>query len=132
MSVQVLVSGALFKAPEQRTSKSGKPFVTATIRAKNGEVTQWWKVIGFSDSAMAVLMRLSDGDALSVQGCMKTETYTPKDGSEPRLSFSVTADHVLSLRQPRRKPPQGEGRSAKQQPSPKPQRAPTFDDAIPF
>jgi single-stranded DNA-binding protein len=129
MSVQVLVSGALFKAPQQRISKAGKPFVTATIRANNGEVTQWWKVIAFSDSARAELMRLSDGDGLSVQGCMKTETYTLKDSFEPRLSFSVTADHVLPLRQPRRKPVQS---SAKRQPSAKPQRAPALDDVIPF
>jgi hypothetical protein len=32
MTAYVLISGQLFRAPEQRTSKAGKPFVTATIR----------------------------------------------------------------------------------------------------
>jgi hypothetical protein len=41
MTAYVLVSGTIFRAPEQRTSKAGKPFVAATIRAKDGEATQW-------------------------------------------------------------------------------------------
>jgi len=42
MTAHVLVCGQLFRGPEQRTSKTGKPFVTATIRAKDGEAAQWW------------------------------------------------------------------------------------------
>jgi hypothetical protein len=40
-----LVGYQLFRGPEQRTSKTGKPFVTATIRAKDGEAAQWWITI---------------------------------------------------------------------------------------
>ena len=40
MSAYALISGQLFRAPEQRTSKAGKPFVTATIRAKDGDASQ--------------------------------------------------------------------------------------------
>ena len=56
-------------------------------------------------------MRLADGDALAVQGAFKAETYS-KDSGETKLSLSVVADHILSLRQPRRKPPDREGRPA--------------------
>jgi len=66
MTAHVLISGQLFDAPEQRTSKAGKPFVMATIRAKDGDSSQWWKVLAFSEAAQAELMRLTDGDALSV------------------------------------------------------------------
>jgi hypothetical protein len=42
MSVCVLVAGALFGAPSQRTAKSGKPCVSATLKAaaksSNGDV----------------------------------------------------------------------------------------------
>ena len=31
-AVQVLVSGCLFKAPEERTSQAGRRFVSATIK----------------------------------------------------------------------------------------------------
>ena len=46
-------------------------------------------------------MRLGDGDALSVQGALKVETYE-RDG-ETKLSLSIVAEHVLALRQPSRK-----------------------------
>ena len=75
MTAHVLISGTLFREPEQRTSKAGKPFVTATIRAKDGDSWQWWKVLAFQECAQAELMRLTDGDALSVQGVLKAETY---------------------------------------------------------
>jgi single-stranded DNA-binding protein len=97
MSAFVLVSGSLFRAPEQRTSKAGKPFVAATLKAKDGETAQWWKVLAFSESAQAELMRLTDGDALSVQGALKVEEYE-KEGQN-RVSLGVIADHALALRQ---------------------------------
>jgi hypothetical protein len=36
MSAFILITGTLFRDPEQRTSKNGKPFVTATLRVKDG------------------------------------------------------------------------------------------------
>jgi hypothetical protein len=50
MTAHVLVSGALFRPPEQRTSKASKPFVTATIRVKDGDESQWRKVLAFSEA----------------------------------------------------------------------------------
>ena len=61
----------LFREPEQRTSKAGKPFVIATIRAKDGEAAQWWKVLAFAETVRAELLRLDDGDAISAQGSLK-------------------------------------------------------------
>jgi single-stranded DNA-binding protein len=94
-----LVTGSLWKPPEQKTSKAGKPFVTATIRAKDGEALQWWRVTVFSESAQAEIMRLAEGDSLAVQGSFRAELYTP-DGGEPKVSLSIIADRVLALRQP--------------------------------
>jgi hypothetical protein len=37
MTAFAIVTGSLFKAPEQRTSKAGKPFVTATTRVKDSD-----------------------------------------------------------------------------------------------
>jgi single-stranded DNA-binding protein len=101
MTAYILLAGTLFfRTPERRISKAGKPFATATIRAKEGDSSQWWKVLGFPASVQAELMRLSDGNALKVPGALKTETYE-KDG-QTKLSLSVVADHVLALRQPAR------------------------------
>jgi single-stranded DNA-binding protein len=126
MSAFAIVTGALFRAPEQRTSKAGKPYVTATIREKEGETTLWWKVVAFSDSAQAELMRLGDGDAVSAQGPLKVETYE-KDGAT-KTSLSVVADRVLALRQPpkERKAETPSGTATYRG------GAAAFDDAIPF
>jgi single-stranded DNA-binding protein len=99
--IAVLVTGALFKAPEGRTSKSGKPFVTATIRAKDGDAMTFIRIVAFSETAQTELLRLREGDSLSVQGAFKAELYKP-EGGEPKLSLTVFADHVLALRQPPR------------------------------
>jgi hypothetical protein len=45
MSATALISGRLWRRPERKTSKAGKPFVTATIREGNGDGVTWWKVL---------------------------------------------------------------------------------------
>jgi single-stranded DNA-binding protein len=98
--IVALVSGFIFRKPEYRTSKSGKQFVTAAVRVKDGDGSQFVRVVAFSESAMAELMRLSDGDTVSAQGSFKAELYSKEHGDTPRLSLSIVADHVLPLRQP--------------------------------
>jgi single-stranded DNA-binding protein len=100
MTAQVLVTGALFRQAEQRMSKAGKPFVTATLKAKDGDSAQWWKIVVFSERAGAELMRLDDGDAVSVQGALRVETYE-REGAT-KLSLTCIADAALALRQPPR------------------------------
>jgi single-stranded DNA-binding protein len=98
MIAHVLVTGVIFRKPEQRISKAGKAFVSATIKAKGDDAMAWWKVIVFSESAGSELMRLGDGDAVSVQGALKAEIYE-KNG-ETKLSLTVFADAILALKQP--------------------------------
>jgi Single-strand binding protein family len=74
----VLVTGVLFRAPERRISKTGRPFVTATVRVKDGDpstgsgqASQWWRVLAFSENVQVELMRLVDDNSISVQGTFK-------------------------------------------------------------
>jgi len=97
--IAALLSGVVQRAPESRMSKAGKPFVTTTLRIKDGDGAQFWRLFVFSESAQAEIMRLGDGDALSVQGVPKFELYRP-EGGEPRVSLSLTVDAVLALKQP--------------------------------
>jgi single-stranded DNA-binding protein len=101
MTSFVLVSGALSRAPELKTSKSGKPYVTATIKVAADNAAEFWSVLAFSESAQAELMRLVEGDKVSVQGSLKVEPYTARDGQN-RINRTVFADHVLALRRPPR------------------------------
>jgi hypothetical protein len=63
-----LVQGCLFRAPEQCTAKSGKTFVSATIRVKDGDESRFVRVVAISETAQTELLRLADGDSLWVQG----------------------------------------------------------------
>jgi single-stranded DNA-binding protein len=109
MTTTVRVSGTLFHAPESRALKTGGARATATLKAKDGNHTQFWRIAAFSEPVQVELMRLTAGDAVAVEGAFKAELYD-RDG-ETDLSFGVIAEHVLPLRQPgkrRRK----EGRAA--------------------
>jgi single-stranded DNA-binding protein len=90
--------GTLHRDPVTRTSKTGKSFVTALLRSESQGETLWASIV--DEAAQAELMRLKAGEALTIQGALRVETYE-KD-AETKLSLSVVADHVLALRQPTR------------------------------
>jgi single-stranded DNA-binding protein len=134
MSVFVLVSGALFKNPEMKTSKSGKTYATASIRTASADNTaaDFWNLLVFSETVAAELMRLSEGDKLAAQGSLKLEIYNNK------ISRTVFVDAILALRAP---PREKKPKAAKPAPTAQghaeqsiipPASSPTFDDDIPF
>jgi hypothetical protein len=102
MTARAIVSAVLFRTPASKISKAGKPYVVATIREGSGERVRWWKVFVFSESAVEEILRLNDGEPIAVAGEFDCELYAPS-GGEPRLSWRLTADAVLSAH-PKRKP----------------------------
>jgi single-stranded DNA-binding protein len=102
LTTHAIISGTLFRAPERKVSRGGKPYVSATIKCRDGDAAQFWRVTVFSESAGEEMLRLSDGDSVSAQGAMSAEIYRPENGV-PRLSLSIVADQVLALRQPARR-----------------------------
>lgn len=99
MSAFVIITGTLFRDPETRiATKTGKPFVAATMKVADGNAISWWKVLAFGADAQAALSGLRDGESLSAQGRLGVGTY--ERNGETRLSFTVVADHVMALRQP--------------------------------
>jgi len=104
MTARVRVSGTLVRAPESRAMKVGRSIATAstaTLKAKDGDYTQFWRIAAFDETAQAELLRLLDGDAVAVAGSLKAELY--RSNGETKLSFGVIAEHVLPLRQPGKK-----------------------------
>lgn len=125
MSLFGLASGTLWKAPERRTSKAGKPFMFATLRSggADGDNVIWVKLFAFSDGARAELELLNDGDALSVQGSLRAEIYTPPSG-EPRINLSISITSILPVKRRKRK----QLATAETAPS----LVPDYDDSVPF
>jgi single-stranded DNA-binding protein len=101
MSAFALVSGALFRAPELKSSKAGKSYVLATVKVTADNNVDFWTIMGFSETVQTELLRLGEGDKLSAQGSFKVEPYTARDG-QTRINRTLFADHILALRQPPR------------------------------
>lgn len=94
--IDALVGGKLFKAPEERRSSSGKTYVSANVRAADGEGEGLFvNVVAFSDSAKAALLALEDGDSVSLAGTLKIGTYKARDGAV-KPSVSMVAQKVLT------------------------------------
>jgi Single-strand binding protein family len=116
MAIHALISGVLWKTPEQRVSKTtGKSFTMATLRIKDGDEVQWVKLLVFGSDLQAEISRLGDGDALSVSGSLSAQIYQPSN-REARVNLSMFVDAVLVLRQP---------------PKPRKERAPDTQPASP-
>ena len=94
MTVRAIVSGALHKSAEERTSKNGNPFATFTIRESLNGATRWWQAIAFDEASIAAVLSLKVGEPIAVSGGIDAEIYAPA-GSEGRISWKITADAVL-------------------------------------
>jgi len=75
MTIDVLLSGKLFKEPERKQGERNT-FVKAKMKAHDGEGDVWVSLVAFSNTAQAALMALGDGDSLSVAGSAKLTAYT--------------------------------------------------------
>jgi single-stranded DNA-binding protein len=86
--IHALITGVIFREVEQRTSKAGNAFSTATLRLRDGVFA---RVTVFGEAAQDFL-QLSEGDAVAVHGRLKAELYQGK------ISLSIVADKILPLR----------------------------------
>jgi single-stranded DNA-binding protein len=132
MTVAILVSGVIFKEPQQRTSQSGKRYVVTTIKAAaaDNSTSDFWSVLAFGDTAGAELLRLGLNERVAIQGSLKLELFE-KNGAT-KISRTVFVDHVLALRAPpkERKPKTAKPTAASQEQSHTTD--PDLDDSIPF
>ena len=93
--IDCLIQGRLHAAPQQRTSKNGKPFATAKLIAAGGDGESLFvNLIAFDAAAVHALLALAAGDSVAVAGTATPRAYV-KDG-EPRASLDVTAQQVLT------------------------------------
>jgi hypothetical protein len=97
-------------------SKCGSPawrrdapaFTTFTIRENVNGATRWWSVVAFDEASIAAVLSMKVGEPIAVSGEFSAELWTPEGGGEPRLSWKITADAVLSAKA---KPKQRTGRA---------------------
>jgi single-stranded DNA-binding protein len=99
-----LVSGKVYGRPEQRVgNNSGKPFVTAKVRAATaGGEMLFVNVLAFDSTAQAALLALSDGDAVSLAGTLTPKVWTDREG-QSRPAVDMIASQVLTAYHVKRK-----------------------------
>lgn len=97
MSIEALILGKLHQRAEQRTSKTGRPYVTAKARTAASEGDSLFvNVIAFSETACASLLTLDAGDSLALAGTLKPGAWTDREGNA-RPSVDMVAAQVLTV-----------------------------------
>ena len=97
MSIEALILGKLHQRAEQRSSKTGRSFVTAKARVVAGEGESLFvNVIAFGDAACAALLALDAGDSLVLAGTLKPGAWTDREGNA-RPSVDMVAAQVLTV-----------------------------------
>ncbi|WP_084150798.1 single-stranded DNA-binding protein [Azohydromonas australica] len=116
--IEGLVAGKVYGRPEQRVgNNSGKPFVTAKVRAATaGGEMLFVNVLAFDAIAQAALLALADGDAVSLAGTLTPKVWTDREG-QARPAMDMIASQVLSAYHVKRK--RDAVSSAVEQPNPR-------------
>jgi hypothetical protein len=100
--IEGLVSGKVYGRPEQRVgNNSGKPFVTAKVRAATagGGEMLFVNVLAFDAQAQ---LALSDGDGVSLAGTLTPKVWIDRENWAPP-TLSLIASQVLTVYQVTRK-----------------------------
>ncbi len=102
--IEGLVAGKVYGRPEQRVgNNSGKPFVTAKVRAATaGGEMLFVNVLAFDASAQAALLALADGDAVSLAGTLTPKVWTDREG-QARPAVDMIVNQVLTAYHVKRK-----------------------------
>lgn len=94
--IRALLTGELVANPQERTGKNGRPFALARVSVPQGDDGRvFCSVIAFNDDAVARLLQLKAGAAVSLAGTLKVSTWQAKDGTT-RPQLDLVADEVAS------------------------------------
>jgi single-stranded DNA-binding protein len=113
--IDALIAGKLYGQPKAKTAKNGNQFATAKVRAAAGDGESLLvSVIAFSQTAVAALLALEDGDSVALAGELTPRVWTDREGNAKPAADLVaqvvtTAYHVGRKRkavQPELKPPE--------------------------
>ncbi|MCO5106650.1 MAG: single-stranded DNA-binding protein [Burkholderiaceae bacterium] len=93
--IGAIVTGTLVGDPVERTTREGKPFVTATARVTAGEDAIFVGLAAFEPTAAARLLQMRKGGTVAACGVLEQTTWTTQAG-ETRTGWRLTASEVLT------------------------------------
>jgi single-stranded DNA-binding protein len=96
MSIEALILGKLHQRPEERLTRTSKPYVTAKVLTAAGEsVSCYVNVVAFSDTVCRVLLALDAGDSVALAGTLKPGAWLDREGN-PKPRLDLVAAQVLT------------------------------------
>lgn len=97
MALDCLAQGRLVRAPERRTTKSGKPYATAQLAvATGGDESALLSLIAFRSEVVDALAALDRGDSICVTGRATPKAWSNKSTGEPCAGLSIVVELLLS------------------------------------
>lgn len=98
--IEGLIAGHIWGDPESRAGKNNTLFVVAKVRAQGTQPELVIiNVIAFDAVAGKDLLRLQDGDAVTLRGSLQPKVWVDKQGVS-RSALDMVASRVLALEPP--------------------------------
>lgn len=94
--IDALIAGRVYGQPAERTSKTGKPFAVAKVRAAAGDGESIFvNVVAFDPAPCKALLALADGDSVALSGSLTPKVWTDREGNT-RPALDLVAHQVLT------------------------------------
>ena len=100
--IAALLHGELVADPVERTTSTGAPFWTATLRVPAGAEALFIGLATFSATAGERLLKLSKGSSVAAAGTLEATEWRDREGND-RKGWRLTATEVLSVYQARKR-----------------------------
>lgn len=100
--IEAMTTGELIADPQERTTRTGKPYWTATLRVPAGADSILVGLTVFSETAGARLAQMHKGAKIAAAGTLESSVWAGRDGEE-RKGWRLTATEILSVYQARKK-----------------------------
>jgi hypothetical protein len=95
--IDALIAGRMFGHAEERTGHSGSTYVMCKVRAATDDGDSiFCNVIAFNDNVRSELLKLNDGDSVSLSGALTPKVWTDKQGNA-RPALDMVAHACLSV-----------------------------------
>ncbi len=94
--IDALIAGRVYGTPAERTSKTGKPFAVAKVRAAAGDGESIFvNVVAFDQAPCKALLARAEGDSVALSGSLTPKVWTDREGNT-RPSLDLVAHQVLT------------------------------------
>jgi len=99
---KAILIGHIGNDPSERKTKNGETVTNFTVAtteyySSTSRIVEWHNVVAFGRVGDYVLRNVHKGDAVYVEGCMRTQKWTDRKSGEKMKSFKIHANRITKL-----------------------------------